>query len=132
MKAEGLVQLVRSNGHWFLTLTHLRYKRLRNPRGPFRIKTKLRLCRRIVLTLLATGFIIYSASAFYIYQYGQTDHAAPADAIIVLGGGVNRNGSATDAERRRASHGAALFKQGLAPYVICTGGYDSPQHAKTV
>ena len=83
-----------------------------------------------MLIIVCVG-LIASGYAAYIYQYGQTDRAAPADAIIVLGGGVHRDGSASAAQRRRSEHGAALYKRGLAPYIICTGGYDTPRHVKS-
>jgi len=63
-----------------------------------------------------------------IYALGQTDHAAPADVIVILGGGVFQDGTPSSAEIRRAQHAAALFRRGLSPLILCTGGYDSPRH----
>jgi uncharacterized SAM-binding protein YcdF (DUF218 family) len=59
----------------------------------------------------------------YIYQYGQADRAAPADVIIILGAGARTNGAPSAAYSRRIRHGIALYAEGLAPYVLCTGGY---------
>lgn len=66
-----------------------------------------------------------------IYALGQADHAAPADVIVILGGGVFQDGTPSSAEIRRTQHAAALFRQGLSPLLLCTGGYDSPHHTKS-
>ena len=76
-------------------------------------------------------FCVPSAATLYIYSKGQADHAAPADVIIVLGSGVRPNGSPSAGHLRRAAHAAALYKQGLAPVVLCTGGFDLPADART-
>src|SRR5258708_35094443 len=85
----------------------------------------------IVLIGALTAFCLTNAAALYIYSQGQTDHAAPADVIIVLGAGVRHNGSPNSGHLRRAAHAAALYKQGLAPVVLCTGGFDTPRDVRT-
>ncbi len=59
--------------------------------------------------------------ALVIVHYGEEDRARPADVIIVLGGGV-------DGTTRRTQHAAALFHQGYAPYLLCTGGIGRGGH----
>jgi len=85
----------------------------------------------IILIGALTAFCVASVAALYIYSQGQTDHAAPADVIIVLGAGVRPNGSPNAGHMRRAAHAAALYKQGLAPFVLCTGGFDLPGDVRT-
>jgi uncharacterized SAM-binding protein YcdF (DUF218 family) len=80
--------------------------------------------------LLLIGFIVATAAAAYIYQYGQADHAAAADVIVILGGGTLPDGSPSPATTRRVEHAVALYRKGLAPYLICTGGY-TQQHPKS-
>lgn len=82
---------------------------------------KRRLVRLLLLLLSAIG-LIATVLAIYIYLYGQVDHAAPADIIIILGAGTRNSGAPTDATFRRVLHGVALYRQGLAPYLLCTGG----------
>ncbi len=57
---------------------------------------------------------------------GRVDYAAqlsaPVDAIVILGAGVEPNGQASSALRERTLHAVDLWKQGRAPYLICTGG----------
>ena len=86
---------------------------------------------RIVLILVLAGLVVASGAALYIYQYGQADHAAPADVIIVLGGGVNRNGTPGSGHARRIRHAVTLYEKGFAPHILCTGGYDKPGWPKT-
>ncbi|HRE49073.1 MAG TPA: YdcF family protein [Aggregatilineales bacterium] len=71
----------------------------------------------VALILLPLGF------ALYIYSYGQVDRAAPAAVIIVLGAGTRPSGAPSPSHIRRIDHALALYKQGLAPAILCTGGY---------
>jgi len=59
-----------------------------------------------------------------INHTGSRDQAAPADAIVVLGAQVTADGEAGPDLSSRTQHGVALFRQGLAPFLICTGGYE--------
>lgn len=68
---------------------------------------------RLILALAASGLLVLVVVAALVVAYGAGDQARPADAIVVLGGGA-----ATD---RRATHGAALYHTGLAPFIVCTG-----------
>ena len=56
-----------------------------------------------------------------IVYTGSHDDAAKADAIIVLGAAV-RKGEASPAFAGRIRHGIELWKRGLAPKLIFTGG----------
>jgi uncharacterized SAM-binding protein YcdF (DUF218 family) len=76
---------------------------------------------RLIIAGLMVAFVVATTAAIIIYQYGQTDHAAPADVIIILGGGTLGDGEPSPSTARRVRHGAALYRQGLAPYVLCTG-----------
>jgi uncharacterized SAM-binding protein YcdF (DUF218 family) len=52
---------------------------------------------------------------------GRIDQARPADAIVVLGA-AQYDGRPSPVLRARLDHGIALFKRGLAPRLILTGG----------
>lgn len=80
-----------------------------------RLRWALLFCALAALSPVALGL--------YIYQYGQADRAAPADVIIILGAGTRPNGTPAAAYTRRIRHGVALYDAGLAPYMLCTGGY---------
>lgn len=47
---------------------------------------------------------------------------AAADAIVVLGGGVGKDGELSHRSLRRTVHGIRLFSKGLAPIVVFAGG----------
>jgi uncharacterized SAM-binding protein YcdF (DUF218 family) len=57
-----------------------------------------------------------------IDYYGRRDLAQPADAIVVLGAKVLPNGEPGPDLTARTQHAVELYKAGLAPRVICTGG----------
>lgn len=78
--------------------------------------------RRIVFWLfvaIAAGFLALCAA---VNLYGLWDQAAPADAIVTLGARVLADGSPGPDLASRTAHSVALFRAGLAPYLICTGG----------
>jgi uncharacterized SAM-binding protein YcdF (DUF218 family) len=81
----------------------------------------------------AIGFVAASIAAALIYQYGQRFIATTppaADVIIVLGAGVNWDGAPTTSQIRRVTHCVALYKQGVASHLLCTGRR-APGHTKS-
>ena len=60
--------------------------------------------------------------ALLIHTTASINERRSADVIIVLGAGINRDGSAGRALTRRAIQAAELYQQGYAPFVLCTGG----------
>lgn len=60
--------------------------------------------------------------AAYIIWVGQRDDAAHADAIIVLGAAAY-DAKPSPVFEERIRHGIDLYKRGLAPTLIFTGGY---------
>jgi uncharacterized SAM-binding protein YcdF (DUF218 family) len=85
---------------------------------------------RVLIGGLIVVYGLATAAAMVVYQYGQADHAAAADVIIVLGAGTLKDGSPSPATIRRTRHAAALYHNGLAPYLLCTGTY-TQQHPKS-
>lgn len=78
----------------------------------------------VALVLLA-GMVSFLFLCWQINYTGAHDQAQPADAIIVLGARVLPSGQPSPDLLSRTLHGVGLFKQGLAPYLICTGGYQN-------
>lgn len=59
----------------------------------------------------------------YVSIGAETDYAAPADVILVLGCNVYAEGGGPSiCIRARAGHAATLYRQGFAPHIIPTGG----------
>ena len=72
-----------------------------------------------LLVLLALWL---AAVAGWIVTAGQRDQAAPADAIIVLGAAAY-DAKPSPVFEERIRHGIDLYRRGLAPKLIFTGGY---------
>jgi uncharacterized SAM-binding protein YcdF (DUF218 family) len=76
-----------------------------------------------VALLLLAGAVTFLYLGWRINRTGARDLAQPADAIIVLGARVEPDGQPGPDLRVRTLHAVDLFQRGLAPYLICTGGY---------
>jgi uncharacterized SAM-binding protein YcdF (DUF218 family) len=79
---------------------------------------------RLVFRWAALGFIA-CAIGFPLAQtlaFGLTDYRRPADAILVFGARAHADGEPSDALEARLLTGIELYKQGLAPRLIFSGG----------
>ncbi len=85
----------------------------------------------MLLGLAAAAAFLYLC--WEINRTGASDEARPADAVIVLGARVEADGRPGPDLRVRTQHAIGLYRQGLAPFVVCTGGYrDDPLSAAAV
>ncbi len=69
--------------------------------------------------LATTGVAAYAT--WRIWAQGYTDEARPADAIVVLGA-AQWDGVPSPVFRSRIDHAVDLWKQGVAPWFVVTGG----------
>ena len=77
----------------------------------------------IVAGLLMLAPLIYvGALGFWLQNWGNADRAQKADAIMIFGSGVRSDGRASPTLRARTRHAYELWKRGLAPKILCTGG----------
>ncbi len=76
----------------------------------------------VALAVLA-AIVTFLYVAWRINDTGTRDQARPADVIVILGARVEPDGQPGPDLRVRTLHGVALFRQGLASSVICTGGF---------
>ncbi len=76
--------------------------------------------RLIIAGGLAVAFAATFATA-RIWQQGATDERRPADAIVVLGA-AQYDGRPSPVFEARLEHAVALWKQGIAPHFVVTGG----------
>jgi uncharacterized SAM-binding protein YcdF (DUF218 family) len=72
--------------------------------------------------LLLLVLLWLTGVAAYIIWVGQRDDAVPSDAIIVLGAAAY-DAKPSPVFEERIRHGIDLYKRGLAPTLIFTGGY---------
>ena len=79
------------------------------------------------------GLTLFGALMAFLDSYGQTDRAQSSDAIVVLGSRVKADGQASNSLRRRATKAASLYRQGIAPFIVCTGavGDNAPSEAQS-
>jgi uncharacterized SAM-binding protein YcdF (DUF218 family) len=78
-----------------------------------------------LLALLAFGIaaagLVAAFAAFRVWQEGELDERRPVDAIVVLGA-AQYDGRPSAVFAARLDHAVALYHEGLAPYLVVTGG----------
>jgi uncharacterized SAM-binding protein YcdF (DUF218 family) len=75
----------------------------------------------VALAFLLGGTLLTGYATLRIWQVGQQDGRRPVDAIVVLGA-AQYNGRPSGALAARLDHAIELYKEGVAPYIITTGG----------
>jgi uncharacterized SAM-binding protein YcdF (DUF218 family) len=70
--------------------------------------------------ILATGSL-YTVALLMVLVVSQQDQREPADAIVVLGA-AQYNGRPSPVFRARLDHALQLYREGLAPRLVVTGG----------
>ena len=73
---------------------------------------------RVGLAFWAAGFCLLAQ----VLTFGSTDYRRPADAIVVFGAGVYRDGSPSLALFDRTRTGCLLYKQGMGKWLVLSGG----------
>lgn len=73
------------------------------------------------LGVFLLGILVWGSVVATVYLYGQRDAAAPSDAIVVLGA-AQYDGRPSPVLRARLDHAIVLYRRGIAPTMIMTGG----------
>jgi uncharacterized SAM-binding protein YcdF (DUF218 family) len=76
---------------------------------------------RVGFGLVAVVLLVWLASIVGVIVYSQRDESRPAQAIVVLGA-AQYVGHPSPVLRARLDHAIALWRGGLAPVLIVTGG----------
>jgi uncharacterized SAM-binding protein YcdF (DUF218 family) len=87
------------------------------------LRRAIRVLLTVVLLVILAGALTFLYIGLRINLTGAKDRAQQADAIVILGARVEPNGQPGPDLVERTIHGVRLFQRGLAPYIICTGGY---------
>ncbi len=87
----------------------------RRPEGP-----RPRLDPAVVALTVACCTV--AAAIAQMVTFGLTDYRRPADLIVVFGARAYANGTPSDALSDRVTAAAELYRQGLAPRVLMSGG----------
>jgi uncharacterized SAM-binding protein YcdF (DUF218 family) len=77
--------------------------------------------RRVVGWAVLAAAVIYTAALLMVLVVSQQDQRRPADAIVVLGA-AQYNGRPSPVLRARLDHALQLYREGLAPRIVVTGG----------
>lgn len=91
-----------------------------------------RASRRLAskVALAAALASLWAGVAFYVHSLGLTDYRRPADAIVVLGARVYADGRPSEALAERVLTAAALYRAGLAPRLVVSGGTGKEGHSE--
>jgi uncharacterized SAM-binding protein YcdF (DUF218 family) len=81
----------------------------------------LRIALRVGAVLLAAAVVYLAVTFVQVWQASKRDEAAPAQAIVVLGA-AQYDGTPSPALANRLDHAAELYRQGIAPLIVVTGG----------
>ncbi len=85
----------------------------------------LRTLLRALLFLVILAFLGFAFLVWEVDRLGRVDAAREADVIVVLGARVNQDGTPGSDLTSRTYHAVDLWKAGLAPHMICTGGFQN-------
>jgi uncharacterized SAM-binding protein YcdF (DUF218 family) len=77
--------------------------------------------RRLGAVTLVGAVIVTAYATFRIWNQGERDERRPADAIVVMGA-AEYDGRPSPVFRARLDHAVALYREGLAPLLVVTGG----------
>lgn len=77
--------------------------------------------RRLIFSVLLLTVALYLTSFLAVVLVSRQDQRRPSDAIVVLGA-AQYNGKPSPVLRARLEHALTLYRQGLAPTVVVTGG----------
>ncbi|PKO23829.1 MAG: YdcF family protein, partial [Chloroflexi bacterium HGW-Chloroflexi-1] len=97
------------------------------------MRRALRVFARGLGLFCLAGLLGFGLLAWQVDRLGRHDDARPADVIVVLGARVEANGRPGSDLTSRTFHAVDLWQAGLAPQLICTGGFkDEPLSAAAV
>ena len=81
----------------------------------------MKAVRHTVGLILLAAVTIYTVALVMVLVVSQQDQRRPVDAIVVLGA-AQYNGRPSPVLRARLDHALSLYREGLAPRIIVTGG----------
>jgi uncharacterized SAM-binding protein YcdF (DUF218 family) len=81
----------------------------------------VKLAIKVVAGLLAVVVLYLAVTFFQVWRAARNDQARPADAIVVFGT-AQYNGVPSPVLAARLDHAIELYRKGLAPVIVVTGG----------
>lgn len=80
-----------------------------------------RILRRLVLGVLLVGALVVGGTGFRVWQVARGDDQTTADVVLVLGA-AQYDGKPSKVLEARLRHAKTLYDDGVAPYIVTTGG----------
>lgn len=81
---------------------------------------------RMVLRWVGVGVVVWvgltGALLATIIWYGYQDHPEATDAIVILGGGLQKDDTLSRSARGRVERGIQIWQEGNAQWIVCSGG----------
>jgi uncharacterized SAM-binding protein YcdF (DUF218 family) len=90
------------------------------------MKNRRKKIVRIILLCIGVLFVFVTFNTYEVIRYSKTYVDRPADVAIVLGAG-QANGKISQVFVERINHGMTLYREGVVPKIILTGGYGEGQ-----
>jgi uncharacterized SAM-binding protein YcdF (DUF218 family) len=75
----------------------------------------------LLASVVVGGLLVVAWTSFRIWAIGNRDDRRPADSIVVLGA-AQYNGTPSPVLKARLDHAIDLYRAGLAPWLVVTGG----------
>lgn len=88
------------------------------------IKLKLSRILIVILSPLILGVILYSIIALYTASKAEVNTQSKSDVILVVGARSYIDGKYNPCLEARIAHAVRLYKEGLAPKILVSGGND--------
>jgi len=91
--------------------------------------------RRLVPIFVCVGLlslVAWVGVGVWLERWGRVERATPSDALVIFGAKVRADGTASPLLRGRTRHAYELWKRGLAPVIVCTGGVGENPPAESV
>lgn len=95
-------------------------------------KPRSRRVFRALFAVVALPFVGVLGFGVWLERWGRVERAVPSSAIIIFGAKVRSGGVASPLLRARTYHAFELWKQGLAPKIVCTGAVGDFAPAESV
>ncbi len=81
----------------------------------------MKLALKVVAAVVAAGVLYLTVTFVQVWWAAHTDQARPAEAIVVFGT-AQYNGVPSPVLAARLDHAIDLYRKGLAPVIVVTGG----------
>src|SRR5262245_19126497 len=89
--------------------------------GPVNPRPVWRTLRRFVLGVLLVGTLLVGGAAFRVWMVARGDDRTAADVVLMLGA-AQYDGRPSQVLEARLRHAKNLYDEGVAPYIVTTGG----------